>query len=682
MLTEARNLQQEAVARLVAELKTNRKEIVFKAPTGSGKTFMMADFMDRILAENKDIVFLVSSLSKGDLAKQNYDKFCEYKNTFKNINPYLINSDIAGEERLFIPTEYNVYSLPLSLYKKGGRLMQGALMAFFSEITGGLGGLGKKIVLIKDECHIATNNLDDIPELFISKIIDISATPKLARGQYPTVEITNDQAENAKLIKTVEWGDEKDTLAAALAKFEHIKEQYRNSLGVNPCMIIQISNKDKADEELNNTIYPALAARPDLKWMLIVDDKKKCDTNDFMKAKKLPVDKWKSYAKSNSAPIDIIIFKLTISEGWDIPRACMLYQIRETHSKQLDEQVIGRVRRNPRLLDFEKLDENAQNLAMTAWIWGVAPEDSKKVYAVKLWDDPKNITDNIRIKITKLKSLTKKLGFDISSFMSKQTPKTTHANIFDLGRKLKNADNNIRKMIYEYATDFEKWRNAAEFLEDIEKESNQRMCDYSTSMEIAPEEISFATTSHYTDNGNYVNIGNWVWKRNDGATKFSFDSEAERAFADILKDMSNDNFAKVKVGKKSKQLELGLGEAEPEKDVLLWGKNYVGNSPIKFEYYMGALHSSYPDFVMKDKHGRIHIFEVKSVNISKDFGFDNNIYKRKIAELKKAYNQASVLTGQIFYLPVVDGDVWQITQYVNGEERTLSQAQFEAFVRE
>lgn len=80
--------------------------------------------------------------------------------------------------------------------------------------------------------------------------------------------------------------------------------------------------------------------------------------------------------------IDIIIFKLVISEGWDIPRACMLYQARNSRSKQLDEQVIGRVRRNPRLLDYETLSDEAKSLATTAWVWGIAPEDKGKTYGV------------------------------------------------------------------------------------------------------------------------------------------------------------------------------------------------------------------------------------------------------------------------------------------------------------
>ena len=106
--------------------------------------------------------------------------------------------------------------------------------------------------------------------------------------------------------------------------------------------------------------------------MLIVNDAKECDTNDVFKAKKLPAVKWKKYARSNLSNIDVIIFKLVISEGWDIPRACMLYQARNSRSKQLDEQVIGRVRRNPRLIDYETLSVEGKKLATTAWVWGVS----------------------------------------------------------------------------------------------------------------------------------------------------------------------------------------------------------------------------------------------------------------------------------------------------------------------
>lgn len=709
MKQEAIDLQQNAVASLV-ELTSAQDEITFKAPTGSGKTYMMADMMNRILSVNKNVIFLVSTLSKGDLATQNYEKFQEYsaKSNFPELKPYLISSEIAGEERLYVPTDYNVYLLPRDLYKKNGRLMQGAMEGFLLNMTGAgwMGGQEKKVYLIKDECHIATNNLDNLSEKFFNKIYNFSATPKLSRGQHPDVEIKNDDAVNAKLIKDIELIDDPNIkVASAIEKFEEIKKDYRNLLGVNPCLIIQISNKDKADAEIAEIKKELEKAEyTDLKWMLIVNDEKQCDTNDTFKAKKLPVSKWKDYAKENSSTIDIIIFKMVITEGWDIPRACMLYQIRDSKSKQLDEQVMGRVRRNPRLLDFESLSEGAQRLAMTAWIWGIVPEDLRKSFGVKLWQDSSIITDEIKIKTTRLKPLTKKASFNLTRFLEDQPTVPAPSSIFALWRDFVKAENSVREMGENYASTYAKWREFTENIEAVTNESSQYVNDYEKSMEVVKDEkgqdveVSFAPTSYYTDNGNYVKIGDWVWKRNDGKDKFSFDSEAEKEWTEILQNLAkDDNFTvpservgkRVTVGKQNPNYQQGklIGEAEPEfleaKQVYLWGKNYVANSSIKFEYYLGALHSSYPDFVMKDSFNRVHIFEVKSVNVSPNMigGFDNNIYKTKLEELKKAYKQASKLTEQIFYLPILRDDNWRIFQYVAGNEKTLTKDEFESFCK-
>lgn len=694
MLKEVIELQNNAVNNLVSIIDI-KNEVTFKAPTGSGKTYMMADFMNRILSIKKDVVFLVSSLSKGSLAQQNYDKFILYSEMgqFSHLKPYLINSELSGEEALFIPTDNNVYVLPRDLYKKGGRLMQGAMEQFLNTLTLNkfFGGLEKEIYLIKDECHVATNNLDNLSNNFFEKIINFSATPK--RGQIPDVEITNEEAINAKLIKRVEFGDDEDTVEDAINKFEQIKEKYNNKLGINPCLIIQISNKNKSDEELNNKIFPILskAEHQDLKWMLIVDKDKDCDTNDYFKAKKLPVSKWKEYAKGNT--IDIIIFKMVISEGWDIPRACMLYQIRETQSEQLDEQVMGRVRRNPRLLDFENLDDEAKELALTSWIWGNQPTDGKKVRNIKLYEEPTDITNNIKIKTTKLKPLSQRKEFDIENFINNQKNESTYNDIFSIYKKLIRTDNEIQKMCYDYADDYQKWWKFNNYLDKIITENNNYIYNYEESMEIRKDDkgndylTSFPEKSSYVDNGNYENISDWVWKRNDGADKFSFDSEAEREWADLLKEISN----KENANKNSIIKKVITGKSNPNKDSIslfgekdkiepkekfLWGKNFIFNSDIKYEYYLNGIYSSYPDFIMKDDFDRIHIFEVKSVNPSSNVNIDSENYKIKIEELKKCYKQASILTNYYFYLPVLKGDIWYITQLKNGEEYTITKEQF------
>lgn len=688
MLQEVKDLQNGAVSQLVQKAKGNEKEITFRAPTGSGKTYMMADFMNSVLQENKNIIFLVSSLSKGGLAKQNYEKFLEYNNKgmFQYLEPYLITSEISGEEDLYIPTDKNVYVLPRDLYKEKSRLNNGSLTRFLQTMKNGLfGGKNKQIYVIKDECHVKTNNLDELKDKYFEKIINFSATPKLSRNQYPDVQITDEEAVNAKLIKHVEMGAEEDTVEDAINKFEQIKKDYRNLLGINPCLIIQISNKDKAEEEWKNNILPVLnkTEHQDLKWMVIVDKTTSlCDTNDIVK-KTLSIDKWKDYAKSNLSTIDIIVFKMVISEGWDIPRACMLYQIRDTQSKQLDEQVMGRVRRNPRLLDFETLNDKAKQLATTSWVWGIAPESIKKICPVRLVGSKDEVKNALQIKTIRIKPLTKRKDFNIEEFLSKQKPINANESLFTLQRKLNACDNEIQDMCYSYADTISKWFFFTERLDSIKKAYNNYVCDYDESMETDKNDdgsekiVSFPLTSSFSENESNYNkdIDTWVWTRKDNEEKFSFDSEAEKEWATILLELSyRDNI-------KDFDLNGSQGESllqEDENKKYLWGKNFLFNSEIRFQYYNNGIHSSYPDFIMKDKKDRIHIFEVKSVNKSSNMNFDSEEYNDKITALKECYKHCSKLLPYNFYLPIYKNDVWQITCFSDGEENTLSKKQFKA----
>ena len=86
---------------------------------------------------------------------------------------------------------------------------------------------------------------------------------------------------------------------------------------------------------------------------------------------------------------------------------------------------------------------------------------------------------------------------------------------------------------------------------------------------------------------------------------------------------------------------------------------------------------------MKDSFDRIHLFEVKSVNISNatPAWFDSDKYRIKVEELKKCYKQASLLTGYLFYLPVYKDDELHITQLDNGNEKNMTLDQFKRFVR-
>ncbi len=627
--------------------------------------------MNRVLAANQNAVFIVSTLSKSNLAEQNYNSFINLaeNSTFANINPFLINSDSSGEGSLYIPTDYNVYVLPRDLYKDSSKLKkEGTFLNFLKSLTGDtfMKQADKTVYLIKDECHIATRNLDELKEYF-EQIINFSATPKLSRKQEPDVEISNTDAENAKLIKSVEQCKDTDSLKEALDKFEEIRKDYINLLEVNPCFIIQISNKEKAEEELKNNIKPALENHQDLKWVYIND--KGGETNDSG-LKKLPMAKWKDYMKGKESTISVIIFKMVISEGWDIPRACMLYQIRDSKSKQLDEQVMGRVRRNPRLLDFEKLSDEAKHLASTAWIWGIIPKDEHSPKQVNLYANYE-IEKKFRVKPVKLEIINSTKTHDLKNFVSNlQDDKLTHTSIFDLYRNLQKQDNEIQNICYDYASDFKKWTIFTEHLDDIKSSYENYICDYEKSMVVC-EDVGFPLESCFIENAKNITLDDWIWCRKDKKTDFSFDSDSEKKWAELLKDIRSSFIEKTE--RKEKELF--------EDSRFLWGKNFPLNSEIKYEYYLDGIHSSYPDFVMKDKNGQIHIFEVKSVNKSTSINIDEEEYERKVKALKSCYQEASKKTGHIFYLPIYDKDIWKIYRYKNGVEDSIDKSEFVASLK-
>ncbi len=361
--------------------KKGKNSITVKAPTGSGKTHIMAILMNKMIADDENIIFIVSILSKGKLASQSYDKFNDLAlNKYTKLRPFYISSGKENtkntEYSLYIDDTCNVFVLPTSQYTETSRINKERVLQNFLD---NCLKKKKKIVLIRDECHIATNKLEKISDYF-HQTINFSATPK--DDEYDVV-ITEDEAVRVNLIKDVEYIESNTTLQEdlnnALNKFKEIKKIYNHS-GINPAFIIQISNKNKAEEEIN--IITKIVGSKSLNWVYFSDIDKTSGykTNSNLKKMKNK-NQWYNYVKENNSFIDVVIFKMVITEGFDMPRACMLYQVRDSKSKQLDEQVIGRVRRNPCLTYFEKLNPNEQNIFSKAYVYGIKPQEmnNKKI---------------------------------------------------------------------------------------------------------------------------------------------------------------------------------------------------------------------------------------------------------------------------------------------------------------
>ena len=694
MLDDVKNLQERAISELVQSL-SEKDDVVFKAPTGSGKTFIMARVMDEVISKDDNVVFIVSSLSKANLAQQNYDKFNEYLELglVQHLNPHLISSETSCESALYIPSVNNVYVLPQALYKAKSKLKgQQAFLKLLLEIK----NHGRVLYLIKDESHVATNNLDELKSFF-TKIINISATPK----KKPDVEISEQDAVNACLIKRVQYCSSADygdddfsvdslqykELLKALDYLKECKKDYLEKSNINPCLIIQISNKDLGEKQFN-VIERALGLSEykDLKWVGYAKDPKVCQTNDQMI--KTSPQKWEKYCKPNDSTIDVIIFKMAITEGWDIPRANMLFQIRDSKSKQLDVQVLGRVRRNPRIMDFEKItDEKERRLFTTAYVWGIKDNSSeqKSVDVTLKGSVPdgnriKNeIQEEIKVKITKLADLNDtQSNFDIDTFLKeKQTPESCKS-IFELYNELTKSSNRIqveckRYMFSSYDDEYSKYFVFVNNLSEIKSKVKTILSSDSSSIEVVKNslgkdlEVSLPYNSLYFQNKKYsLQDVKGVWNNGSDMREFTFDSDSEKKW--LYKMLQDFSIKKISL--------------DEEKDILLVGKNYLQNSEIEYEYYADGSHFSYPDFVLKDKYDRIFLFEVKSMNISSSLQIDTKVYQEKVEILKDLYSKVSSKVEHYFCLPILNGKSWTVHCYYKGVHYELKEDQFKNVVND
>lgn len=694
MLDDVKILQERAVSELVKSI-SEKDDIVFKAPTGAGKTFIMAKVMDGILSKDDNVVFIVSSLSKANLAQQNYDKFNEYLELglVQHLNPYLISSESSGENALYISSFDNVYVLPRDLYKAKSKLKaQQAFLKFLLEIK----NQGRELYLIKDECHVATNNLDELKSFF-TKIINISATPR----KKPDVEISEQDAVNACLIKraqycsSADYGDDDFSvdslqykeLLKALDYLKECKKDYLEKSNINPCLIIQISNKDLGEKQFN-VIERALGLSEykDLKWVGYAKDPKVCQTNDQMI--KTSPQKWEKYCKPNDSTIDVIIFKMAITEGWDIPRANMLFQIRDSKSKQLDVQVLGRVRRNPRIMDFEKItDEKERRLFTTAYVWGIKDNSSeqKSVDVTLKGSVPdgnriKNeIQEEIKVKITKLADLNDtQSNFDIDTFLKEKQAPESCKSIFELYNELTKSSNRIqveckRYMFSSYDDEYSKFFGFVNNLSEIKSKVKTILSSDSSSIEVVKNslgkdlEVSLPYNSLYFQNKKYsLQDVKGVWNNGSDMREFTFDSDSEKKW--LYKMLQDFSIKKISL--------------DEEKDILLVGKNYLQNSEIKYEYYADGSHFSYPDFVLKDKYDRIFLFEVKSMNISSSLQIDTKVYQEKVEILKDLYSKVSSKVEHYFCLPILNGKSWTVHCYYKGVHYELKEDQFKNVVND
>lgn len=233
---------------------------------------------------------------------------------------------------------------------------------------------GYKLIYIRDEAHIGgekadnsnySQNFEKLMSENASFLLKMTATPDRSnpnRVELKESELNNPVLNDGKyLLKTravpLLNKDLKDdeVLEDAVARFKNIKREYAElNVGIRPAMLIQVDNDSASDKvkalefaENLNKIKKVLQIH-NISWAQYFGNGNK--NSDRVYLSDFSLDD----ITQNNSDIDAVIFKIGPSTGWDIPRACMLVQLRKVSSQALNIQTIGRIKRNP----YPNLEKN------------------------------------------------------------------------------------------------------------------------------------------------------------------------------------------------------------------------------------------------------------------------------------------------------------------------------------
>lgn len=384
MIYTLKNYQRDAVDELKGYIELgfrskNRKEVVFKAPTGSGKTFMAASLFEELAGEHSDVNFCIlwACPGKGELHKQSHDAV----KTYLGGNPVcsLLEEDFFGS-RKFIKNKEIVFINWEKLIQKdkgtgawANNLMKDQEGMNFIDVIDQTKKNGTKVVLVVDESHIGSSAKARIQE-FINTIIipsillEMSATPL---NDHIDVEVNPEDVIKEGMIKEdviVNEGikkedkslEEKDSelliLEKGFAKREEIVKKYAElNINVNPLVLIQIPNVDEGEAK-------KLVIKDFLREKGITETNGKlklwCDNHDSFDKKEI---------RKNNDITEYLIFKTAVATGWDCPRAHILVKFREGKSETFETQTIGRILRTAEAKSYD--DPLLDNAYIFTNIW-------------------------------------------------------------------------------------------------------------------------------------------------------------------------------------------------------------------------------------------------------------------------------------------------------------------------
>ena len=359
------------------------RKIVLDAPTGSGKTIMMAEVLKQISILNKgkyEISFIWTaprSLHYQSLLKLNqYYKKCNTLNCSEFSD--LTRNEISQNEILFLNWE--------SINKKNNLIVKENEKNFYlDKIIENTKKKDRKLILIIDESHHHASSAiskELIKDLNPDLCIEVSATPVIEKPDDIVRVHLKDVVQSGMIKKTVKLNPNfsnlfknkkfnsqlsKETneivLTSALKKYFQIKDLYKkNEIKINPLLLIQLPDRKMGNSEdrMKSKIIDILKKNFDItlenRKLAIYLSNEKINLQNISK---------------NENETQVLIFKQAIALGWDCPRAQILVLFREWKSLTFSVQTVGRIMRmpepikghyDPDLLNHSYIYTNLQNI--------------------------------------------------------------------------------------------------------------------------------------------------------------------------------------------------------------------------------------------------------------------------------------------------------------------------------
>lgn len=343
------DFQEEAVIKLIdlTSKKDSKQTVIMKAPTGSGKTIILIDYVDTYLTNvSANTAFIWLCPGKGNLEEQSREKMMKFVPSRKTQNLFdaLLNG-FAGGSTTFINWEL--------VTKRGNIAIRDSERKNLYDRIADAHRSGVEFIVIIDEEHSNnTAKAKEIIDAFSSKNIIRASATAIENKRYEFFEIDEVDVIGAGLITkalyvnegvadNTEITDDYDYLLdLADAKRKEIAARYKdNGKNIRPLVLIQFPNGrpetiTAVEQKLESMGYSYDNGMVS-KWMS--EDKKDLPDN---------------LTKNDGIPV-FLLMKQAISTGWDCPRAKILVKLREGMSESFEIQTIGRIRRMPEAKHYE-----------------------------------------------------------------------------------------------------------------------------------------------------------------------------------------------------------------------------------------------------------------------------------------------------------------------------------------